>query len=356
MNNFNNNEKFKKNNKKVEPVDQGGLVETGSELKILDTFTGTNGTNYALWNHSPNSNTPVDEYALILAAGYDVLTVPVPGTNSTGWDGINITNITSVINSYSIPTNQLLGSPDDRMLIFADKNDNYALVDATVSSTVSTTDSNVDIFTITNDELDVINIPHSIFYLVEEVGTAPTADLSIGSTNYVLTEGESIVFVDSGDLTGDYSNNENNVTQLITAPTGYVIKVIGSYDIQTNLDNLYIYDGDNTTATLLGTVTGGPGNINIQTTGDQIFFSFTSDNSVTSSGWEFTVTAVPNCNGIAGDINQDGVANIQDIVLGVGYIIGSISLDTCGELAADRDLDGNVNVGDIVNIVNIVLA
>jgi hypothetical protein len=59
----------------------------------------------------------------------------------------------------------------------------------------------------------------------------------------------------------------------------------------------------------------------------------------------------PTCD--AGDVNGDGTANVQDIVLIVGYILdGNADFDLG---CADANADGSVNVQDIVVIVNGIL-
>lgn len=58
----------------------------------------------------------------------------------------------------------------------------------------------------------------------------------------------------------------------------------------------------------------------------------------------------PALSGLIGDINQDDVVNIQDIVLAVNIILDADYL-----LTADLNLDGAVNVVDIILLVNVIL-
>ena len=51
-----------------------------------------------------------------------------------------------------------------------------------------------------------------------------------------------------------------------------------------------------------------------------------------------------------GDINDDGLVNVQDIVLIVSYILGALSNEE-----ADLNQDGLINVIDVIQLVNIVL-
>ena len=52
-----------------------------------------------------------------------------------------------------------------------------------------------------------------------------------------------------------------------------------------------------------------------------------------------------------GDLNDDGISNILDVVLLVNFVLGGGAADGC----ADVNGDGILNVLDIVLLVNIVL-
>ena len=56
------------------------------------------------------------------------------------------------------------------------------------------------------------------------------------------------------------------------------------------------------------------------------------------------------CNTI-GDLNSDGMVNIQDVILLVNDVIGTLADVTC----ADLNDDGEINILDIVQLVNIIL-
>ena len=56
-----------------------------------------------------------------------------------------------------------------------------------------------------------------------------------------------------------------------------------------------------------------------------------------------------------GDVIEDGIVNVLDVVRAVNIILGSYQPDE-GELArADTNGDSKVNVIDVVGIVNIIL-
>ena len=57
---------------------------------------------------------------------------------------------------------------------------------------------------------------------------------------------------------------------------------------------------------------------------------------------------------LPGDVNDDGVVNIQDIIMVIGSILGTVDLGD-NESLADVDQDGTVDILDIVQIINIIL-
>ena len=56
----------------------------------------------------------------------------------------------------------------------------------------------------------------------------------------------------------------------------------------------------------------------------------------------------------AGDINEDGYVNIQDIIIIVGFIIESTFPNDYQFIISDINEDGLINVLDIVLIVDII--
>ena len=63
--------------------------------------------------------------------------------------------------------------------------------------------------------------------------------------------------------------------------------------------------------------------------------------------------AGPECT--AGDVNDDGIINVLDIVAAVNFVLGSATPSDSEACASDYNGDGIINVLDIVAIVNIVL-
>lgn len=56
-----------------------------------------------------------------------------------------------------------------------------------------------------------------------------------------------------------------------------------------------------------------------------------------------------------GDLNGDGLVNVEDVILAMRHILGLIQLEASQIVLADVDGDGNVNVSDVVLIMQYVL-
>src|SRR5690554_27606 len=121
--------------------------------------------------------------------------------------------------------------------------------------------------------------------------------------NYNMTNGGSIstcsgTFYDSGGSGGDYGSNETLVYTICPSTPGQAIQVnFTSFDLENSYDNLSIYDGNSTGASLLGTYSGTtiPGAITATTSNPSgcLTFRFTSDGSVAYSGWAASISCVP---------------------------------------------------------------
>ena len=59
---------------------------------------------------------------------------------------------------------------------------------------------------------------------------------------------------------------------------------------------------------------------------------------------------------VSGDINNDTIINIQDVIMLIGYILGSLDLTQHQSVAADMNFDGIRNVLDVIAIINVILS
>ena len=61
------------------------------------------------------------------------------------------------------------------------------------------------------------------------------------------------------------------------------------------------------------------------------------------------------CTSSAGDVNEDEILNIQDLITMVNHILGSTVLADCALEAADMNTDGIINIQDLISLVNAIL-
>ena len=81
-----------------------------------------------------------------------------------------------------------------------------------------------------------------------------------------------------------------------------------------------------------------------------IEYASESGSLVTKIDVSFSITV----NSASGDVNNDGVVDISDVVLTVNYILGSTSA-VFNQDAADINKDGNIDISDVVALVNMIL-
>ena len=69
-----------------------------------------------------------------------------------------------------------------------------------------------------------------------------------------------------------------------------------------------------------------------------------------------TIQLGQSCPGyLTGDLNGDSISNIQDIVLLVNIVLGSIDADECQTEYGDINGDQIFNILDIVSLVSLIL-
>ncbi len=100
-------------------------------------------------------------------------------------------------------------------------------------------------------------------------------------------------FYDSGGAGGNYNSNANQTTTLFPDTAGDVITAtFTSFNTEAGYDFLRVYNGPNATFPLLGTYsgTGIPGPFTSTDPTGALTFVFTSDGSITYSGWAANIT------------------------------------------------------------------
>ena len=58
---------------------------------------------------------------------------------------------------------------------------------------------------------------------------------------------------------------------------------------------------------------------------------------------------------LQGDVNQDSIVNVVDIVLIINFILGNSDLNNTQLQIADINGDNTINIIDIVNLMNIII-
>jgi gliding motility-associated-like protein len=90
---------------------------------------------------------------------------------------------------------------------------------------------------------------------------------------------------DSGGLNGNYASNENYSKTIYSDNGEKPYLKFTSFNTENNFDVLYIYDGLDASAKLIGAYSGGNAPTLVQASGAYLTLVFTSDNSNTASGW-----------------------------------------------------------------------
>jgi hypothetical protein len=122
----------------------------------------------------------------------------------------------------------------------------------------------------------------------------PVWSFTTGGPEYLMTNGSVTVtngmFYDSGGPNGQYSSNENYTMTFTPAVQGQHMEfVFTAFEIENNYDKLYAYNGPSATSPEFSgspfTGTISPGTLTSTHATGAITFKFTSDFSVTKTGW-----------------------------------------------------------------------
>jgi hypothetical protein len=122
---------------------------------------------------------------------------------------------------------------------------------------------------------------------------------TMGNTTVTTCSG---LLYDSGGPYADYQNNENYTLTLVPSTANAMASyTFNSYNSESNFDYLYIYDGNSTSAPLVGQYTGTvlPAPYTATNSTGILTFKFTSDGSVTKPGFEAMLSCFvpPACSG-----------------------------------------------------------
>lgn len=99
-------------------------------------------------------------------------------------------------------------------------------------------------------------------------------------------------FYDSGGLSDNYHHREDWTYTIAPSNATEISVTFAAFDVELNYDYLYVYDGSNTLAPLIGSYTGNSVPDPIVSTGGALTFRFASDYATYKSGWEASWTCV----------------------------------------------------------------
>ena len=120
------------------------------------------------------------------------------------------------------------------------------------------------------------------------------------------------MFYDNGGPGGQYTSNLNMVLTIYPDTEGGIIQVeFNSFNMESNYDFLYIYDGTSVNATQIGQYSGdtNPGVVTATNAAGALTFKCTSDSSVTRDGWE----AYVHCLGVSYPLEVVAYAESESI-------------------------------------------
>ena len=184
--------------------------------------------------------------------------------------------------------------------------------------------------------------------LCTDIFTMPTS----GTIEITTCSG---ILYDDGGPDANYSNNCNGIAVIYPGLNGAMVHITGTYEVENSWDKIYIYDGESTSGTAIGTYTGS-GSLDVVSTLGALTVKFTSDNSVNKTGFAFTLACeggdVPDT---PGDANGDGIVDITDVVRLVNYIFGDAGDGFIFD-NADINGDGVINTLDLVSLVNLIFS
>lgn len=106
---------------------------------------------------------------------------------------------------------------------------------------------------------------------------------------------------------------------------------------------------------ILGASGGGASSVNYEMlgiAGESVVGVSGSGNFTTISGYS-SEQQEPEI--LLGDVNFDGIVNIQDVILTVNFALGFSTPSTDEMTAADMNGDGNINIQDVILGVNAAL-
>jgi hypothetical protein len=120
----------------------------------------------------------------------------------------------------------------------------------------------------------------------------------LGNCSQTLTSSLTYTITDAGGPTDTYNNNLDQTVTLTPSDNTKKLQLnFTSFNLEASYDYLYVYDGPNTSSTLLATLNGTslPSTITAENASGQLTLRFTSDVNGIRVGFQATVTSVTVC-------------------------------------------------------------
>ncbi|MBI5217972.1 MAG: choice-of-anchor J domain-containing protein [Bacteroidia bacterium] len=182
----------------------------------------------------------------------------------------------------------------------------------------------------------------------------------VNTGNFIIMDNNPVTtcigdFYDSGIDTGNYSNDEDFTKVFSPETAGNAIRLaFTKFYTEDTYDFMYIYDGADINAPLIGTYTGtnSPGVVTATNLNGQLTVRFTSDFSVNDTGWVATVSCTPlpaKDIGVIGFVNPGfsigcGLTSTESIVVK----IKNFGLQSCNNFTVSYILNGGTPVAETV--------
>ncbi len=175
--------------------------------------------------------------------------------------------------------------------------------------------------------------------------------ITAGAWAQVYTMGNTTVntcggtFYDSGGNAGNYGNNQNYTMTFCSSVPGNCIRLMfTSFNIETNFDEMTLYDGPNTASPVIGTYTGNTSPGLITANSGCLTVVFTSDGVFNDIGWAATISCVNCPTANCATTCNGGPAPVNDACTGATNL---------GPLPAPSACPGGIGALTITNSTNL---
>ncbi len=127
-------------------------------------------------------------------------------------------------------------------------------------------------------------------YLYKWIASTNMSSYSMPESGEVtLTVNSLMMIYDNGGPDGNYANSRNATVVLVPAVEGARLTIAGDYNTENCCDHIYVYDGIGTSQQI-GSYQGS-GSLNVTSQSGPLTLRFTSDGSVTNSGFSLAVSS-----------------------------------------------------------------